>query len=107
MTVRESCAECEAPLDASGEACFNNWRKTLAILQWNVSVEFWSQGDEAAFFSWLESIGGVTRVEGNGLGLLIHLRSTRISKTTRRELVAIYKRYGGDLQELAAFEDSN
>jgi hypothetical protein len=55
----------------------------------------------------LESIGGVTRVEGNGLGLLIHLRSTRISKTTRRELVAIYKRYGGDLQELAAFEDSN
>jgi hypothetical protein len=76
----------------------------MATIHWSVSIQFWSYGDEKAFFTWLESIGGVTRVEGKGTGLVIHLRSKRISQTGLRELLAIYRRYGGDLRELAEFQ---
>ena len=75
----------------------------MATIYWSKSIQFGSSLDEKAFFTWLESIGGVTRVEGRGTGLIIHLRSKRISKTALRELVAIHRRYGGDLDELAQF----
>ena len=79
----------------------------MPTLKWNGAMWYWSPGDERAFFSWLESIGGVTRVEGRGRTLQIHLRSRRLSRTAQRELVAIYKRYGGDLRELAPFLEPN
>jgi len=78
----------------------------MATIYWRNSIQFGSPGDEKAFFTWLESIGGVTRVEGRGTGLIIHLRSKRISKTALRELAAIFRRYGGDPGELAEFRDS-
>jgi len=78
----------------------------VATIHWNVPIQFGSSLDEKAFFAWLESIGGVTKVEGKGTGLVIHLRSKRISKTALRELFAIYRRYGGDLRELVQFRDS-
>ncbi len=64
------------------------------MLQWAQGPRFYSPGDESAFFAWLESIAGVTRVEGSGSTLRIHFRSKRLSKTALRELAAIYKRYG-------------
>jgi hypothetical protein len=70
-------------------------------------MTYWSDGDEHAFFTWLQSIAGVTSVEGRGASLRIHLRSRRLSRTAQRELVAIYKRYGGDLRELESFVDSD
>jgi hypothetical protein len=76
----------------------------MATIYWSKSIQFGSYGDEKAFFGWLESIGGVTKVEGRGTGLVIHLRSKRISQTVLRELFAIYRRYGGDLSELANFQ---
>lgn len=79
----------------------------MATIYWSKSIQFGSHGDEKAFFAWLESIGGVTKVEGRGTGLVIHLRSKRISQTALRELVAIYRRYGGDLRELAEFQDAD
>ena len=66
-------------------------------------MTYWSDGDEQAFFTWLQSIAGVTGVDGRGTSLRIHLRSRRLSRTTHRELVALYKRYGGDLRELESF----
>lgn len=75
----------------------------MATIHWSVSIQYGSYGDEKAFFTWLESIPGVTSVEGKGTGLIIHLRSKRISQTALRELSAIYRRYGGDLGELAQF----
>jgi len=32
---------------------------------------YWSQGDESAFFRWLESIPGVKGVKGQGLELIV------------------------------------
>jgi hypothetical protein len=78
----------------------------MPTIEWKVPIEFGSSLDEKAFFAWLESIPGVTRVDGNGTGLLIRLRSRRLSKNALRELVAIYRRYGGDLSEMAQFRDS-
>jgi hypothetical protein len=78
----------------------------MAKLEWHAPMSYWSPGDEKAFFTWLESIGGVNRVEGRGRVLTIHLRSKRLSRTALRELVAIYKRYKGDMRELAPFRDS-
>jgi hypothetical protein len=62
-----------------------------------------SPGDETAFFTWLKSIPGVVRVDGRGRELLIHLRMQKLSKTALREFVALYRRYVGDLGELAPF----
>ena len=74
----------------------------MRTLEWSKEIVYWSTGDEKAFFEWLQSIPGVLRVEGKNPGLLIRLRSGRISKQARRELGAIYRRYGGDLTDLEA-----
>jgi hypothetical protein len=65
---------------------------------------YWSAGDEAAFFAWLQSIPGVESVTGEGSELHIKLRSSRLSQPALRELIALYARYGGDMRELARFE---
>ena len=64
---------------------------------------YFSAGDEAAFFSWLQSIAGVVSVKGYGKELHIRLRSTRLSTQSLRELLALYTRYQGNLSELAQF----
>jgi hypothetical protein len=71
-------------------------------LQWRSPV-FGSPGDEKAFFGWLESISGVSRVEGKDQGLIVHFRSRRISERALRELIAISQRYGVDMSQLAQF----
>jgi hypothetical protein len=76
----------------------------MAILVWKARERFFSEGDEAAFFSWLGSIPGVVAVRGQGRELHIQLRSKRLSNHALRELIALYWRYGGRLSELAMFE---
>ena len=75
-------------------------------LTWRRPMRYFSSGDEDAFFRWLESIPGVIRVRGVGRELLIELRSVRISAEALRELIALYRRYGGQLRDLAVFENA-
>ena len=75
----------------------------MPTIRWNGPMHYWAYSDEKAFFTWLESITGVTRVEGIGRELFIHLRSRQLSRTAIMDLIAIYKRYGGDLSQLAQF----
>ena len=65
---------------------------------------YFSQSDETAFFHWLESIPGVVRVVGTPDGLVVSLRSRRLSQVALRELLALYFRYGLPMNELAQFE---
>jgi len=65
---------------------------------------YWSQKDEAAFFSWLKSIPGVTRVRGVGRRLVVTLRSKRLSDRALRELIALHMRYRLPMRALAQFE---
>jgi len=66
-------------------------------------MRYLSEGDEAAFFAWLKSIPGVIAVTGVGRELKIQLRSKRLSQQGLRELLALYTRYDGNLNELAQF----
>ena len=66
-------------------------------------MSYFAPGDESAFFTWLQSIPGVVSVRGLGRELHIQTRSTRLSRTSIIELVAIYRRYNGNLSELAMF----
>lgn len=66
-------------------------------------MRYGSPGDEAAFFDWLQSIPGVLSVRGEGRELHIRLRSKRLSSQALRELIALYVRYNGRMNELAQF----
>ena len=65
---------------------------------------YYSQLDENAFFSWLQSISGVVRVVGTPEGLVVTLRSKRISQAALRDLLALHFRYGLPMDALAQFE---
>jgi hypothetical protein len=75
----------------------------MATLVWQAPMRYFSQGDETAFFSWLQSISGVVSVQGCGCELHIRLRSKRLSAQSLREFIALYQRYQGNMSELALF----
>jgi hypothetical protein len=79
----------------------------MATLIWQAPMQYFSRGDEAAFFSWLQGIPGVVSVKGSGRELHIRLRSKRLPAQTLRELLALYLRYSGDMAELAQFANAS
>ncbi|WLI88864.1 hypothetical protein Q4S45_19490 [Massilia sp. R2A-15] len=80
----------------------------MAELIWTAPMHYYSRSDEAAFFGWLQSIPGVTGIRGQGHELVIRLKSKKLSQTALRELLALYRRYGGDMSELEQFaNDTN
>lgn len=66
-------------------------------------MSFYAPGDEVAFFGWLQSIPGILSVRGIGQELHIQTRSTRLSRDSILELIALYRRYQGHLGELTMF----
>lgn len=66
-----------------------------------VSVTYYSQRDEAIFFSWLDEISCVSRYHGVGKTLFIEIASGRVSDSDFREILALFKRYCIDLTQLA------
>jgi hypothetical protein len=80
----------------------------MAELIWTAPMHYYSRSDEAAFFGWLQSIPGVTGIRGQGQEIVIRLKSKKLSQTALRELLALYRRYGGDMSELQQFaNDTN
>jgi hypothetical protein len=75
----------------------------MTTLVWHAPTRYYSASDEAAFFTWLQAIPGVLSVRGIGRELHITLRSKRLSVHALRELLALYRRYGGNMRELAVF----
>jgi hypothetical protein len=63
--------------------------------------KYFSPGDEAAFFSWLMSIGCVENVTGELRDLHIKLKR-RPTAAQLRELVALFFRYRMNMKPLAA-----
>ncbi len=55
-------------------------------------VQFYSDGDETAFFTFARSIAAVKRVEGAGDSILLHVTS-RPSQRSLRDLHALFARY--------------
>jgi hypothetical protein len=67
-------------------------------------VRYGSQGDETAFFLWIRRISCVTKFDGCGRTLSLHVRSTRISDGNLRELLALFHRYRVSMKQLTQFE---
>jgi hypothetical protein len=65
---------------------------------------YYSPSDEATFFNWLQSVPGVLRVVGTSEGLVVTLRSRRVSQSALRELLALHFRYDLPMRALAQFE---
>jgi hypothetical protein len=78
----------------------------MATLIWKAPLRYYSAKDEAAFFTWLQSIPAVVGVRGVGQYLHIQLKSSRLSAESLRELISIYHRYNGYMPELATFLNS-
>lgn len=79
----------------------------MMLLIWHAPLRYFSKGDEAAFFSWLQAIPGVIDVQGVGRELHIRLRSKRLSAHSLREFIALYQRYQGEMSELALFVNNS
>jgi hypothetical protein len=62
-------------------------------------------GDEAAFFSFAKGIKAVTRIEGVGDAIRLHVRS-RPSGASLHDLAGLFRRYGIDMRELDALRTS-
>ena len=68
---------------------------------------YYSQGDERAFFEWLKRIPAVHKLGGVGEELHIHVRRRQIPWESLRELIALFHRYQGPMEQLAQFENSS
>jgi len=55
-------------------------------------VRFFSPADEAAFFSFAQSIKAVRRIDGKGDSIILSV-SSRASKMSLRDLRALFRRY--------------
>jgi hypothetical protein len=64
---------------------------------------YYSQGDEAAFFAWLQAISCISDIVGQSTGLRIQLKRTP-SKSDLRELIGLLYRYNMNMKPLAAFK---
>jgi len=66
-------------------------------------IRYLSQLDEASFFEWALKIPCVTSVD-NGY---LHIRSTRLSESNLRELIALMHRYKLPMKPLRQFLNAN
>jgi hypothetical protein len=67
-------------------------------------VRFFSQGDESAFFAWLDKLPFVERYQGRGRILYISVNSAAVDENGLREMLALFRRYGIELKQLAVFD---
>jgi len=66
-------------------------------------VVFYSPQDESAFFAWIKAIPAVTNVTGQGMSIILTVKSKRISDTSLRELLSLFRRYRISMRQLAQF----
>lgn len=77
---------------------------SMAVELQATGVRFFSQGDEAAFFGWLNSQPFVVHIEGRGSTLFIKVDLSAVDEDGLRELLALFRRYGVDLSQLIVFD---
>jgi len=64
-------------------------------------VRFFSQGDEGAFFGWLDKLPCVVQYEGRNQTLYISVKVVAVDEDDLREILALFRRYGVGLRQLA------
>ena len=71
------------------------------------NTKFYSEGDERAHFEWIDRIECVRSVNGDVNRLYLEVEPTSVSRSDYWELVALYRRYGGELDQLKALDAEN
>lgn len=66
-------------------------------------TRYLSQGDEDAFFDWLNGIGCIADVRGVGRQLLISVEESDLPDSDLREIIALFFRYSAEMKQLAQF----
>ena len=66
-------------------------------------VEYGSTLDEDMFFSWLNKISSVSKLEGRGNNLFVYVESDNISDHDLRELISLCDRYRLPAKQLKPF----
>lgn len=66
---------------------------------------YWSEGDERAHFEWLGRIPSIKKVWGAGRRVYLDIETASIGRRDMRELIGVYRRFGGDLAQLAALQE--
>jgi hypothetical protein len=69
-------------------------------------TSYWSEGDEQAHFDWLDRIACVREARGRGTRVFLTINPNDVTPSDLRELIAIYRRYGGDLEQLKILEET-
>ena len=76
----------------------------LTLTHMDTGVRFYHQSDERAFVEWLSRIPCVESYAGDARnGLVVQLKR-RPGKDDLRQLLALCRRYGVDMRQLAKFE---
>ncbi|MGZ3275360.1 MAG: hypothetical protein ACXU8S_13120 [Phenylobacterium sp.] len=76
----------------------------LTLTHMDTDVVFFHAADERAFFEWLERIPCVASAAGDGtLGLVVRLKR-KPGQDDLRQLLALCRRYGVNMRQLAKFE---
>lgn len=80
-------------------------RSHLKLTNVHKGVTFYDKSDEEIFLDWWSRIPCVEGVyaEGNADGLFVRLRR-RPGKSDLRQILALCRRYGVDMRQLAKFE---
>jgi len=63
-----------------------------------------SDGDERAHFEWMRRISCVRDVRGEGPRLYMAIAEAEVTTEDLRELKALYRRYEGDVAQLARLD---
>ncbi len=67
-------------------------------------VTFLSEGDEVAFFEWINKIQAVRKCQGIGDTIFIDVDNSSVDAHVVREFLALFFRYGIDMQQLRCFD---
>ena len=73
----------------------------------NPDGPYGSQGDERAFYEWIERIPCIQKFWGSGPALYLEVPRRRISDACLRELLALFERYDIEMSQLAQFESAS
>jgi hypothetical protein len=65
---------------------------------------FYSEGDEQALFGWIDEINCIQNAYGRVNRMFLVIDEEKMTRDNYWELVAIYRRYGGDLAQFKVFD---
>jgi hypothetical protein len=68
-------------------------------------LRFYTETDEELLFQWLKVVSCITKIQGVGRELHLHIRSFHVSREDLLNLIGIFDRYKFDADQLLVFKN--